>query len=109
MPSKPKVDPKVIEKRARAEEREFYRKRLEESYIQDLRDDTISIILGDHTAAERERIFQSIENRGGATVRTLETWFDKKVVNPQGPTLRRTLRAAGHDLGIVKGVYKRRA
>lgn len=101
----PKVPPvsKPIYKSAKAEAKareEWLRQR----HVEDLRDDTLALVLegvepGNRAAIQRR--FDQVEANGGATSATLWKWFDKRVTAPQMPTVRATLRSVGKDLGIV--------
>lgn len=73
-------------------------------HVEDLRDDTLALVLEGVEPGNRAAInarFEQVERNHGASAATLWKWFDKKVNAPQMPTVRATLRAVGKDLGIV--------
>jgi hypothetical protein len=88
-------------KRAEAKARlEYDRQRA----VEDLRDDTLAIILRNCQPGDRiaiARAFASCEANHGPTAATLWKWFHKEVAAPKLTSLRAALRAVGHDLGIV--------
>lgn len=107
--TKPKPKMTSLDKKLAAERAEFIRKRRDEAFVADLRDDTISAIMGSKSAGDAYSVFKRIEEAGGPTVKTLEAWHSKSVLRPQTPSLRAALRCVGKDLGIVDGIYRRRA
>jgi len=95
--------PKPLYKSPRAEAKarlEYERQRA----VEDLRDDTLALILKDCAPGDKlaiARAFEAVERNYGPTSATLWKWFHKSVNAPKLTTLRAALRAVGHDLGIV--------
>lgn len=94
---------KPVYRSAKAEAR-AHEEWLRQRHVEDLRDDTLALVLegvepGNRAAIQKR--FDEIERNHGATATTLWKWFNKEVSAPQMPTVRATLRACGRDLGIV--------
>lgn len=104
-----KIDKEALAlQRKLAKEREaFIERRRGDGYVADLRDDTVSLILGGRPSSQAHEIFMQIQAKGGPTAKTLENWLFKEVKRPQAPTLRAALNCVGYDLGIVEGTYRR--
>ncbi len=74
--------------------------------VEDLRDDTMAIVLNGIATTNKHAVrkrFEEVELAHGATVATLYKWLYKSVAAPKLTTIRATLRACGHDLGIMEG------
>jgi len=63
--------------------------------IEDLRDDTISIIRNSHKTADE------IRAAGGPCPSTLANWLERKTLRPQLNTIRAALLACDHDFYIA--------
>lgn len=83
------------ERQRAAERREYKAAKAQLEFVEDLRDDVMSLV------ANSGLSFEAIEDRCGPCVRTLETWKRKEVRQPRLGTMRAVLRILGKDLGIV--------
>lgn len=77
------------------EQQEFATKRAELEAYMDLRDDVCSIVQNSHLSLEQ------IHAKGGPTVKTLEKWMNKEVLQPRISKMRSVLRICGYDFAIV--------
>lgn len=66
--------------------------------VEDIRDETVALLRNAHTGKDwiRETVAA-----GGPTAQTLEKWWDKRIFQPQMPTVRKALRTIGKDIGII--------
>ena len=72
-----------------------YTNREPRSDLEDLRDDTIAVVLNS------KMTFKEVEDAGGPTRATLSKWLYRETKFPRLDTVRSALQACGHDFAVV--------
>lgn len=88
------------EAKARKDERHFEKMRLYELSVEDLRDETMSIVR--NTFGNGETAYEEIHARNGAHPSTLKAWDEKRIMRPHMSKIRSVLLACGYDLSIQR-------